>query len=708
MRQDDLETELDHELRAERDMLEHARRCLATMRRRAESLTSSSGGDWVSEEVLHWRIQQRIASLADDGSSGLFFGRIDYDSSAELPDARFYLGRRHVVDDLGDPVVIDWRARLAHPFYRATPRNRFGVRLRRRFGYQRGALTSFQDEPLYLGEDDGTADRLLAAEIERPRIGPMRDIVATIQPEQDDLIRAPLDETIVAQGGPGTGKTAVGLHRIAYLLYEHRERLERDGVLMVGPSAAYLAFIHDVLPGLGEVRVEQRSLADLVPGVRPTGTDSPWVAALKADARMAEVVRRAVFRHVRSPIEPLRLRWSSRVIEIPTAALRQEVAALLARGVRYHIGRAQLRQWLLDRCYQHLISTDALSALDSARDVERAISGSAELRRFMDRTWPSLSPSRVVHKLLVNRATLASAASGILDEAEVSRLARRRRGGFRQASWSLEDAYLIDEAIDVLDGTRTYGHVVADEAQDLSPMQLRAVGRRCRYGSATVLGDLAQGTSQWAAHGWSDALPHLGKTDPRMEVLPRAFRVPRQVLDFANRLLPFIAPQVTPAESVRSVPGSLELRATTPERFTRDWLEALAEALEADGSVGLIAADPRIDELRAELERQGLEFRMVERFDLATRLSLVPASTVKGLEFDQVVMVEPADVVDADPQGLRRLYIALTRAVTHLCVVHARPLPALLRPDEVPAGGVRGGAGSGSPPNAIRRPSQLA
>ncbi len=173
MRQDDLETELDHELRAERDMLEHARRCLTDMRRRAESLTASSGGDWVSEEVLHWRIQQRIASLADDGSSGLFFGRID----------------------------------------------------------------------------DGTADRLLAAEIERPRIGPMRDIVATIQPEQDDLIRAPLDETIVVQGGPGTGKTAVGLHRIAYLLYEHRERLERDGVLMVGPSAAYLAFVHDVLPG---------------------------------------------------------------------------------------------------------------------------------------------------------------------------------------------------------------------------------------------------------------------------------------------------------------------------------------------------------------------------------------------------------------------------------------------------------------------------
>ena len=681
MSQEDLDTDLDHELRAERDMLEHARSCLAAMRRRAESLTASSGGDWVSAEVLGWRIQQRIASLADDGSSGLFFGRVDYDSSAELPGARFYLGRRHVVDDLGDPVVIDWRARLAHPFYRATPKTRYGVRLRRRFGYQRGALTSLQDEPLWLGEDDGTADRLLAAEIERPRIGPMRDIVATIQPEQDDLIRAPLDETIVVQGGPGTGKTAVGLHRIAYLLFEHRERLERDGVLMVGPSAAYLAFIHDVLPGLGEVRVEQRSLADLVPGVRPTGADPAEVAALKADGRMAEVVRRGVFRHVRWPTEPLRLRWSSRVIEVPAAALRHEVAALLARRVRYQVGRAQLRQWLLDRCHGELISSDALTALDTQRDVQRAISGSVEMRRFMDRTWPSLHPAKVVFELLGDRETLAAAAAGLLDDAEVDlALWRRRpRGGFRGVAWSLEDAYLIDEAADVIEGIRSYGHVVADEAQDLSQMQLRAIGRRCRYGSATVLGDLAQGTSPWAAGGWADALPYLGKTEPRMELLPRAFRVPRQVLDFANRLLGTIAPQVTPAASVRSVPGSLELRASTPERFTGDWLAALSEALEAEGSVGLIVADPKVPEIRERLEREGLDFRMVERFDLATPLSLVPASTVKGLEFDQVVVLEPADVVDADPQGLRRLYIALTRAVSHLCVVHARQLPDELR-----------------------------
>jgi DNA helicase IV len=211
-------------------------------------------------------------------------------------------------------------------------------------------------------------------------------------------------------------------------------------------------------------------------------------------------------------------------------------------------------------------------------------------------------------------------------------------------------------------------------------MQLRAIGRRCRFGSATLLGDLAQRTTPWSAERWGDALAHLNRRSPRVEHLPRAFRAPKEVLDFANRLLPEIAPEVRPARSVRSVPGSLRIRAVPPAQATAAWLAALEEALAEDGSVGLVVADPATPAAAAELAGHGVEFREVDRFDTDTRLALVPASAVKGLEFDQVVLVEPADIADPalGPAGLRRLYTALTRAVLGLTVVHAKPLPGAL------------------------------
>jgi DNA helicase IV len=673
----------DAELQAEREMLEYARRCLAAMRRRTRSLRAA-GSDPYAVESVEWRLRQRVAALTDDGRTGLFFGRLDYDAGADPPEARVYIGRRHVGDAEGDPVVIDWRAGLAHPFYRASPARRYGVRVRRRFGYRGGALTSILDEVLELLDEAAAlavADRVLVAEIERPRIGPMRDIVATIQPEQDDLIRAPLAETICIQGGPGTGKTAVGLHRAAFLLYEHRERLARDGVLVVGPGPAYLAFIRDVLPGLGEVGVAQRSVEDLVAEVAVTGSDRPEAAAVKADARMAAVVRRAAFLHVRPPALPLEVRFRHRVVRVPAGALRRRVDELVGGDLRYQVGRDHLRDWLVERCLRHLEHTEGLSALDSPAEVQRGLAARPEVRAFLRRTWPVVDPVRLVFRLLTERSFLAEAADGILSGEEQELLGWAERPRSRKvAPWSVTDAFLVDEAVDVVGGTPTFGHVVADEAQDLSAMQLRAIGRRCRFGSATLLGDLAQRTTPWSADRWEDALGHLGRRSTRIEHLPRAFRAPKEVLDFANRLLPGIAPGVRPARSVRSVPGSLRVRGVAQEAVAAAWLRALDEALAEDGSVGLVVADPAVGAAGGELAGRGIEYREVDRFDTDTRLALVPASAVKGLEFDQVVLVEPADIADPalGPTGLRRLYTALTRAVLGLTVVHAKPLPAAL------------------------------
>ncbi len=672
-------------LQRERDHLAASRSALRTMREDVESLdTTDVTGTWVTAIVLNKQIEARIAALADLAHTPLFFGRLDYlhAISEELAEGgsgeSFYIGRRHVHDAAGDPMVIDWRAPVSQPFYRASRTDPLDVERRRRFGYTGGELTAYEDEHLTDPAEADSASALLAAEIEKPRVGPMRDIVATIQPEQDEIVRADVTGTICVQGAPGTGKTAVGLHRVAYLLYAHRERLARTGTLVVGPNDAFLSYIEQVLPALGELAVGQATVQQLVAHVEIRAEDEPEAARLKGDARMAEVLRRAVRAGITLPAEPCVVVRGSRRWRVPVHELTAIVEELKARAIRYGAAREALPQRIA-----HTVLLKMEQGGEAPDDrVQDAVARNPQVKAMVKACWPPVDPAKLVHRLLSEPEFLAECAEGVLTPEEQSAVLRAKPGrSVRTAPWTPADAVLVDEATDLVQRTASLGHVVLDEAQDLSPMQYRAVGRRCSTGSATILGDLAQGTTPWATASWPEALHHLGKSEAHIEELTKGFRVPEEVIAYASRLLPAIAPGLAPATSVRDAPGSLTVRLVT-DGLDAALVEACRTSLTYEGSTGLIAADARIPQLAGALEAAGLPYLSPGAETTAeARLTLVPASLAKGLEYDYVVLDEPAAVVAGEPDertGLRRLYVALTRAVSGLAVLHTEPLPAQL------------------------------
>ncbi len=696
----------DPVLVTERAHLRSSHECLRRMREAVLSLKALAG-DRVSEQYLKADLYRRAQALRDIPGVPLFFGRLDY---VGPPVERLHVGRRHVHDAQGQPMVIDWRAPLARPFYRASPAAPMGVSLRRRFGFAGGELTACEDEDFTASPASWTAttaSRILIDEIERPRVGPMRDIVATIQPDQDDIVRAGAGQTVGVQGAPGTGKTAVGLHRVAYLLYAYAERMRRGGVLVVGPNRAFLGYIRDVLPALGEVEVSQVTVAELVGAAFPapvrgrvlaraiSAADPDEAARVKGDARMAEVLRRALWSHLSAPAEAVVLPRGARRWRVPVHEIAELVTELRKRGVRYGAGRE-----LLAHRIAHVILTRMEEAGELCDDrTHESVRRSRQVKAAVTAIWPPVEPVRLVMRVLSDSALLAVAADGVLSpaEQEAIRWPVAPRGP-RSAPWSAADAVLVDEAADLVERTASLNHVVVDEAQDLSPMECRAIGRRCSTGSATVLGDIAQGTTPWASPGWESLLAHLGKPDADMHMLQTGYRVPRQIIEYASRLLPYIAPGLAPAGSVRQSPGSLEVVRADASTLAGRIAELSRKALREPGSVGVIGADDHVAALARSLDRARLPHLLLGPdtelpgetgeangpSEPGVRLVVVPVTLAKGLEFDQVIVVDPARITAAgtragDQAGLRRLYVALTRAVSRLYVLHAEPLPQPLR-----------------------------
>ncbi|GAA0929027.1 AAA family ATPase [Kribbella koreensis] len=671
------------ELEAERVFLAEAKAALARMHQEVEErdvplIGGEDNDERFTNEANERAKKMRTQALLDLPDVPLFFGLLDYEAGTIEDLDQIHIGRRHVHDGSGVPLVIDWRAPVSVPFYRATRSDRQRLVLRRRYGFSDHAeLTGFEDESLIGAVETDQADAFLRAEIERPRTGPMRDIVATIQPEQDDLVRAALHPSVCVQGAPGTGKTAVGLHRVAYLLYTERERLSRGGVVIVGPNRSFLSYIRKVLPALGEVDVRQITIDELI-SQPATAVDDAEAARLKSDARMALVLRRALWSHIGVPAEGILYSKGSQRYRVHDYELAEIVSAL-RESTRYAPGRDALAQRVA-----HAVLVQMERRGESPDDrVQNAVARSKPVKALLDAVWPKVVPEQVLHRLLSDADFLSQCAGEEFTAAECAALLWQKPArSWKSAKWSAADTLLLDELNDLIErDSGSLGHLVLDEAQDLSAMQLRALSRRCRTGSATVLGDLAQATTPWAAGSWAQVLAHLEKPDAVIAELDRGFRVPEQIIDFAAKLLPQIAPTLGTPTGVRTIADALTVIATDDQTFTETLITSCRTALTTEGSVALIAADDRVTTLYDALLAAGLEPALLgateDEMD-TTRLVCVPATLAKGLEFDSVIVAEPSEIVAAEPRGLQRLYVVLTRAVSSLRVVHATPLPESL------------------------------
>jgi DNA helicase IV len=598
----------------------------------------------------------RLEGLADRNVP-LFFGRLWLDSGED-----YHLGRRHVRDesDRSVPLVVDWRAPVARLYYQSSPHNRLDVASRRRFGFRGGAITGFEDEDLRLGQD--FVSDILTTEIERPRTGPMRDIVATIQPEQDALIRRDADVSLCVQGAPGTGKTAVGLHRAAWLLYTFPRRLASSGMLVLGPNHSFLRYIAGVLPTLGEGSVRQTTVDRLIGSENTRSQDTDAVTLLKQDARMAPVCERAVWGHLSPVTDDFAISHSGGTWTVRADDIEALVRHARSRTRGWRDGRKAVESAVMNAIVrQYEVRT--MRQVDSRwrGDLKRH----PAFKALLDGMWPQLTAKQVLRRLYADADFRAAVCSGILNDEEVSLLGR----GAGPLRPSAADTVLLDELealIRPLGSAHMFGHVVVDEAQDLSAMQCRAIARRTANGSLTVLGDLAQGTTPWAATDWRTQMQHLGQPGAEFTEMTTGYRVPGVIIEVANRVLRHLGVPVSPARSLRA-DGTVEV--VTVDDLLTGTADAVDKALVGDGMVGVITPDGLVDDLRPALP-------------VGDRVELVPASVAKGLEFDHVLVVEPAKFVSVRPDsekddrtGLRHLYVALTRAVSSLTIVTTQPLP---------------------------------
>ena len=661
------------DLVVEQNYLDQAHSLLA----RGHADTETTIASFVPSDRASAAALQRALDIIRDsrGTGSLIFGR------ADSLDGSLYIGRRRVYNENKDLRVISWHTPAAAPFYQATPEEPCGLLLKRTIIEEDRRIVRLIDEivaatasEVTTGTPAAFGDALLA-ELERSRDGAMRDVIATIQAEQYRIIRSEAQGTVVVQGGPGTGKTVVGLHRAAWLAYNH-EDLRRRGMLIVAPTTTLLTYISGVLPLLGVTDVMQVHLPALYAGGTTATRGEALVAeGVKGSRQMAYLLRNALSNRINTSPDDIAFSVGADRIRIPADQVRDLVVDVQSRNIPHNEARDLLRQTLAQTAHREY----AIHQKEMGRPAVATESTIRRLTTFtnaLDRLWPRFTPEDLLRSLYGTQSWLIEASQDVLSADERAALYREPAAAIADESWSNADIYCLDELSSMLDGPPVpYGHIVVDEAQDLSPMQARALSRRCPTGSFTLLGDLAQATGPWVRDSWDELLAHIDAPSHTVETLTIGYRVPAAALDLAARQLPLISPLLTAPQSIR--PGRREptiLRAA-PEVVAIEVGLLIHSLLSESLTTAVVVDDSVYDRWLAELRMNNIPVGDGRDGSFAGSCTLVPATLTKGLEFDAVVVVEPDEIVRSSSQGRRILYVAMTRCTQELHLVHTQPLP---------------------------------
>lgn len=710
------------DLAAEQKFLAHAYDRLESMRRAAQEMMESvlstpKGGTHQARAERDVVVRQSLNRLErlEIGDQALCFGGIDYSGSlAEV--SEFHIGRVAVSDDDMEPLVVDWRAPVAEPFYRATGKNPMELSRRRHFAVEHRQVVSIEDEYFNSGDlsamPEGDDLQLMGpgalfAAVTRARTGRMADIVATIQSQQDQIIRAPLSETLVVQGGPGTGKTAVALHRAAYLLYTHRMRLELQGVLVVAPNRTFARYIDNVLPSLGETGVEILTVEGLAGFGEAKLQEDPEKELVKGDLRMAAFIAKAVRDRQRPLKEDQYLAIGAFMVQISVKDSVEAVRIARRRSGSHNQRRKFVESFLAVRLVEKYLSKRELRVKDDLvvsdivvpelelapggddendirRDIAIRVRKSAQFQAVIQRIWPKLTPETFLSDLFSHMPLIRLAGREIFTETELQHLYRSHNRDESRFSWSRSDVVLLNEARTLIgnysskgksaDEERGYGHIIVDEAQDLTPMAARMIGRYSLSGSMTLVGDTAQSTSPFGPRSWDEVIAPLPKAKSTSVVqLNVNYRTPEEVMNIAGQVMKRFAPELELATSIRKSGEPVILIKTHPSEFDQALISTVGSEMEKVdlGTVGVIVPRDSVDSFKTKLNNAGIEVGL----SLVSPVSVLAIDEAKGLEFDSVIISGADRLVGNSAENLQALYVAMTRTTKRLIILDNKDTP---------------------------------